>query len=194
MIHSYAASYKNVRVRPLVRDDIEQMRIWRNNQERNVYLRHVGEITPEAQEKWFAAYERDKDYFVFSIDEISELNRMVGSVALYNIRGKTAECGRFMVGDDPAVRGKGIGRLGITLCMYVGFSQMGFDIIDASVHEDNIAALTTDKKAGFVIVGEHPYEDGKKEWEMEARKDAFYTLHDFLPEVVNEGPEGLRLY
>lgn len=186
MVHSFGASYKNVRLRPLEHRDIEYLRKWRNDAERNEYLRKIPHITPEMQEKWFEGYLENKDIVTFAIDETNEMNQIIGSVSLYNFRGDIAECGQYMVGANPRVRGKGLGRMGMILCLHVGFTQLNLRAIDASVHEDNIAALTSDTKAGFCIVGEHPYVDGKKEWEMIAEPEHFRSLHSFWQEIIDE--------
>jgi ribosomal protein S18 acetylase RimI-like enzyme len=54
---------------------------------------------------------------------------------------------------------------------------MGLNIVELSVHEDNIAALKIYTKAGFKITGEHPYIHGKKELEMQIMPEQFYGLN-----------------
>jgi RimJ/RimL family protein N-acetyltransferase len=182
MIHSFEAKYANVLIRQPRRDDLESFRAWRNDNNNSKYISHIDHITAEMQERWFDSYLNDTDHCMFAIEETVDLHRLVGSVSLYNFRDEICECGKFLIGDT-AVRGKGVGRTGITLAMYVGFEKFDLKAIDAVVHEDNIAALTTDQKAGFKIIGEHPYINGKKEKELLSVKEDFYKLHDFLNEV-----------
>ncbi len=188
MLHYWTASYDNVSVKPLEEQELELLRTWRNNSSNSAYIRQLNYITPEMQKNWFETYIKDNDNMTVAIYETKTLHRCVGSVALYNFRDEIAECGKFMIG-DPEARGKGVGRLGITLCMYLGFFKMGLTAIDAVVHQDNIAALTTDQKAGFSIVGEHllPGGDGKvMEKELYVTKEQFMERHCFLPDVSIE--------
>ena len=48
----YYAEYQNVIIRPLEKQDIEQLRIWRNDTKQIRFLRNIGYITREMQEKW----------------------------------------------------------------------------------------------------------------------------------------------
>jgi RimJ/RimL family protein N-acetyltransferase len=179
MVHSIIAEYENVQIRQLEHHDLELLRQWRNDGANSRYISQIGHITPQAQQEWFEQYLKDTDHCLFAINEIEDLNRFVGSVSLYNFRSGICECGKFLVG-DPAARGKGVGRLGIILAMYAGFENLRLRAIDAVVHEENVAALTTDQKAGFQIVGRHLYPDGKLEMELLSEKDCFYKKHDFL--------------
>lgn len=54
MMHTYEASYKQTIIRPLLKKDIELMRIWRNNSILSRYLKPIGKITPEMQLKWLS--------------------------------------------------------------------------------------------------------------------------------------------
>ena len=188
MIHTITAKYGNLLLRQPEPRDLELLRGWRNVAENSRYIRDVGWITEEMQAAWFEGYLADDDHALFVFEETSDLNRAVGSVSLYNFRPAVCECGKFLVG-DPDARGRGIGRLGIAMAMYVGFEVFKVDAVDAVVHEDNVAALTTDQKAGFEIVGEHPnpLAPGKMEKELLSRRSHFYGMHDFLSQVVIEG-------
>lgn len=50
--HNYCAECGNVKLRPLIREDIEALRIWRNDKEKTKYLRQIDYITPEMQQAW----------------------------------------------------------------------------------------------------------------------------------------------
>ena len=87
MRFDYFAEYKHVRIRPLEERDIEKIRIWRNDSDNTDFLRDIGEITPEMQLNWYKKDIEDDTSCTFAIEEISELNRIVGSVAIYEIHG-----------------------------------------------------------------------------------------------------------
>ena len=67
MMHTYEASYKQTIIRPLLKKDIELMRIWRNNSILSRYLKPIGKITPEMQLKWFKNYIIDNNILFFQL-------------------------------------------------------------------------------------------------------------------------------
>ena len=97
----------------------------------------------------------DDTQIIFSIYETGSLNRMVGSVALYNINLEkgTSEVGRIQIG-DPEAHGKGLGRVSLVGTIKVAFKCLDITKIEASVHKENVQAHHNDIKIGFRIVGE----------------------------------------
>ncbi|MCL2839402.1 MAG: GNAT family N-acetyltransferase [Defluviitaleaceae bacterium] len=187
MKHKIKASYKNVLLRALTVEDLELMRIWRNETQVD-FLRKIDTITPEMQQEWFKRDNENIECCTFGIEEVDELNRLVGSVALYNFKDKTAECGRILIGDT-AAHGRGIGYLAILLSLYIAFENLGFERVIADVHEENYAAVKNNMKAGFVVCGNHMDENGLKVLEIAVERADFYLKHDFLSEVVISGGE-----
>ena len=187
MIHSITVSYQNVLIRQPDINDLERLRIWRNDPANSLFLTKIQFVTEEMQMQWFKEYLNDNDHFMFVIEETKELCRMVGSVSLYDFRQDSCECGKIMVGDLGA-RGKGIGRLGITLALYVGFNFFKLSAIMALAHEDNTPSLITLQRAGLAISGEHPHPtiQGKMEKELLATKEGFNKKHTFLNVVKIE--------
>ena len=182
MNHPYCAEYKHVRIRPLHETDIELLRMWRNDTHMSEFLRPISTITSEMQKKWFEDYLTDNSIVTFAIEEIQDLHRVVGSVAIYNFSGNKAEVGKIVVG-DPEAKGKKIGYLGLIMAMYVGYEMMGVETFLGDVHEDNMAAKTNDLRAGFIVTGKHPFVSGGYELEMVLPKDHFMATHDYLSSI-----------
>lgn len=182
MKHTHCAEYRHVRIRPLHETDIELLRQWRNDASLSEFLNPMGEITPEMQKKWYESYLNDQSIATFAIEEIQDLHRVVGSVALYGFRGDQAEVGKIVVG-DPEAKGKKIGYYGLLLAMYVGYQEMGVNTYLGDVHEDNMSAKTNDLRAGFIVTGKHPFVKGGYELEMVLPKAHFEEVHDFLGEI-----------
>ena len=130
MEHRNSAAYGEVAIRPLEKKDIENLRIWRNDTSQTRFLRNIGHITRDMQEKWYEGYLRDMDSMVFAIEETQRLKRMGGSLALYNFENGEAEIGRLQIGDLEA-RGHGIGGKSFILGMAVGFKKLGLKRIYA---------------------------------------------------------------
>lgn len=182
MKHTFAAEYEHVRIRPLQEQDIELLRTWRNDENLSEFLTPVGTITAEMQRDWFYKYLEDDSIATFAIEEINELKRVVGSVAVYDFKGDTAEVGKIVVG-DPEAKGKKIGYYGLLLAMYIGYQKMGVNMYLGEVHEDNMSAKTNDLRAGFIVKGKHPFMKGGYELEMELPKEHFFEVHKFLDDV-----------
>lgn len=182
MKHNYSARYGNILLRPLEEGDIENLRVWRNNTHQTRFLRPVGHITPEMQQQWFEKYLTNENEITFAIVETKDLNRMVGSVALYDFEGDVAEIGKIQIG-DPEAGGRGIGRVSLVMAMWIGFKRMGLKKIIASVHQENIAAHKNDMKVGFQIVGNHPSVVGGLEDEIKIDEARLCEVNTYTPEI-----------
>jgi RimJ/RimL family protein N-acetyltransferase len=153
MVHDLFAEHENVRIRPLIHDDIESLRLLRNNVERTKYLANIGDITPKMQEEWFERYLSDQNTISWAIDEISELNRFVGSVSLYNFRGDKCEVGKIII--DPLAGGRGIGPKAESMCMFLGYKFYGFKTVDAVVNIENQFSIKHTLKTGLKMIIEN---------------------------------------
>lgn len=182
MDHSYYAKYKNILLRPLCHDDIESLRIWRNDMNATRFLRQIGYITPDRQEEWFQSYLQNKNEITFAIVETEELNRIVGSVSIYDICSTQAEFGKIQIGDDEA-HGKGIGRMSTVMVLAIGFKKLGLKKIVACVHRDNIAAHSVYMKVGFKIVGSKKSAVGGIEDIIEIDRDTLFKINDYADKI-----------
>ena len=62
MNHNYIFYYRNVYIRQIKTEDLEKMRIWRNDISNAKYLRQISHITKRAQQQWFLDYlQNDKE-------------------------------------------------------------------------------------------------------------------------------------
>ena len=185
MNHNISVTYKHVRIRPLKEEDLENLRKWRNDEKISEFLRKINPITPEQQKNWWKSDCEDETVATFAIDEIDELNSMVGSVSIYDIKGDTAEIGRIVVG-NPDAKGKKIGYYALLMAMYAGYECLGVEIYYGEVHEENKPAYVNDMRAGFIVTGKHAYPTGGYELEMALPKAHFNEVHDFLDEFKLE--------
>jgi len=181
MIHNITVEYKHVRIRPLREEDLESLRKWRNTSELNEFLRKIGNITSDMQKKWWEQDCRDDSVATFAIEEIKELNRLVGSVSVYSINGEVAEVGKIVVG-DPEAKEKKIGYYGLLMAMFAGYEKLGISEFRGEVHEENKPAYINDMRAGFIVTGKHWYSEGGYELEMILPRDHFFQTHDVLDE------------
>ena len=181
MKHNLKASYLNVCLRPLDKNDIENLRVWRNDKDATKYLRQIPYITPEMQAKWYENYLTQNDQITFAIDETNTLNKMVGSVSLYDITDTQAEFGRIQIGEKEA-HGKGIGKLATIIILYIGFCKLNLTKIIATVNKQNAPACKIYFNVGFKIVGEHSTPNGD-EYDIEID---FSTLKEKYQDILDK--------
>lgn len=149
MEHSYSIKYKNVFLKPLCKNDIELLRTWRNDKYNTKFLRQIPYITREAQIMWFEKYLKNEDEICFAIEECQELNRLVGSLSLYNFNGDVAEFGKILIGDIEA-HGRKIGYNATKAVLKIAFDVLNLKKVVLEVYENNLAAKKIYEKAGFV--------------------------------------------
>lgn len=182
MEHLYQIEYDDLRLRPLGWDDIEALRIWRNDPAKTRFLTPIGTVTPQMQREWFRACLARPDEMLFAIEETRDLRRIVGSVSLYHIRPDTAEIGRLLIGDD-AAGGRGLGRKALAMLLWLAFDRLGLRKVTGNVSPYNIPAHKTDMDIGFAIVGRHPMPDGGCEDEIEMTLPRLVEACPYVSEI-----------
>lgn len=144
--------YDDITLNPIEVQDIEIIRLWRNEENyKNTFI-NTNSISSEDQLKWYKKYKENIEDRMFTI---VYNNTKIGTISLYNInyQNKRAEVGRLLIGDLNS-RGNGIGLKAIdAICKY-GFNRLGLSKITLEVFEDNIYARNVDNKAGFQMVGQ----------------------------------------
>lgn len=149
MNHNNKYEYEGVTLRPLEHNDIEMLRKWRNDSTNARYLRKIPFITVDMQEKWFEEYLADENIMTFSIVENVILGRMVGSLSLYQFSGDgKVELGNVLIGDTEA-HGKRVGFRAVTAAVKAAIERLHRSEIYLHVDENNFAAITIYKQAGF---------------------------------------------
>lgn len=174
MNHTYTATYENVKIRPLVESDIESLREWRNNPENTRYLRKLPYITSEQQANWFQTYLKNEDEITFAIDEIKELNRIVGSAALYDFKSDQVEFGKILIGHKSA-HGKKVGYHATKLIVELAFRTFPVNTIVLKCYAANVAALRIYEKVGFRMQEQHETEENGIEYVMCIHKEEVIT-------------------
>ena len=182
MKHKYFAKYGNILLRPLEKADIEKLRVWRNDTEMTRFLRPIGYISPEMQEQWYDSYLANLNEITFAIVETEKLNRIIGSLSLYNFSESCAEIGKIQIGDKEA-RGNGYSGIAFVMAMKIGFNLLKVKKIHASVHQENYAAYKNYSKIGMYLTGSHPSVVGGTEDEIEITEEILYSANAFAETV-----------
>ena len=174
MKHSIYAKYKNVMLRPIMPDDIENLRCWRNDPDNAKYLRPIGTITPEMQLAWYEKDLQNVNNYTFVVEETESIKQIVGSVALYDFKDDSAESGSLMLGNKDA---RGVAPTIILLVLHIAYTQFGCAKVYASINTKNISAVMTNLKAGYEKIGKHELAWGGEEYDVVLTKERFYYLN-----------------
>lgn len=151
MRDNFQNKFEDIVLKLLEQKNIEDLRILRNKKENRKCFIYQNEITREEQEKWYKNYLKKENDIMFSAFISGVLEKPIGYAALYDIdkNSKKCEFGRIIV-DKSRISKKGIGYQ-ITKCLCeIGFEKLGLEMIYLEVFSDNIPAIKTYLKAGFV--------------------------------------------
>ena len=168
MKHNYECKVENVLIRPLLFEEIEKIRKWRNDSNNTKYLKKIPFITSEMQKKWFLDDLLDENCMTFAIEETVQLRRLVGSMAIYNIKNDQVEVGKILVGDFEA-HGKSVGTNAFKAAVKIAFDLLDKKKVILHVYANNVPAVKSYLRAGFSIEDEYIVEN-EKEYLMSIKK------------------------
>lgn len=140
--------------RTITEEDIEQLRLWRNDPEVRSQFIYDKEISPAEQEKWYHDHQQRKDDIIWiAYDKTTGKN--IGTVALYQInkQEKTGEIGRLMTA--PQNKGQGLGRILMQYAVDRAFSDFDLQTVRLEIFYDNIPSMRINLSLGFVPCGVH---------------------------------------
>ena len=154
MLHQLNAQYGRILLLPIEHKDIEFLRLLRNRERK--WFVYSEEISEKAQEEWFARYRTVINDYMFSIYRKDNAGSTVGFAALYHVDEikKTGEFGRIIIDKEKASE-RGLGYDSTVCACLIGFEQLHLDKIMLEVFSNNISAIKTYEKAGFVSCKEN---------------------------------------
>lgn len=182
MKHGYSMRYRRVELRPLTAETAEQMRVLRNAR-RDCFV-NSGEISTEAQEKWFQNYLKKPNDYMFAVFHV-RTGKWIGAVSIYDVdvSGGQAEFGRLLI-DKTLVNESGLGADTTVCACRIAFSMLDIQRVVLEVYADNAPAVHTYLHSGFRQYGEISDNNGRKLIQMElSRKDclAMSTIQVLKP-------------
>ena len=154
---------KKIILKKVERENLEQLREWRNNPELRKYFREYRLINSENQQKWYESRVLgDPDQYNFEIRDKAS-NKLIGHCGLYYINWvmRTGEFGIY-IGDND-YRSGGFGSDALRTLIKYGFEDLNLNRIWCEVYDNN-AALEVYKHIGFVYEGkmrENYYNEGQ---------------------------------
>ncbi|NPV07934.1 MAG: GNAT family N-acetyltransferase [Anaerolineae bacterium] len=168
-----------VRLRPVTREDLPRYVEWIADPEVRRHLNFYRPLSLEDEEHWFERLRGDGGQEVFAIETLE--GRHIGGIGLHGIhtRYRLAEAGIFIGAKE--CWGRGYGTDAMRLLLAFAFDQLNLHRVFLNVHSDNLRALRSYEKCGFVLEGtlrQAAYKDGRY-WDvhvMAVLKDEFERI------------------
>jgi RimJ/RimL family protein N-acetyltransferase len=127
----------------LQRDQIEQVRQWRNSENVRKYMAFRDEITPEMQESWFGKLDPATQYYYI----IETSGKPVGLINIKDVHDGEGEGGIFIA--DESMQ-NGVLPLQAIIAMYdFGFNELSLQTIKAHILSTNTRAIRFNQSLGF---------------------------------------------
>ena len=137
---------KRIDLKPISKDDIETLRVWRNKYGSDFFTSDT--ITKQQQRAWYQHYQDNygKD-FMYII--VLKDGTPVGTIALYNVEmgDRTAEIGRILLAES--FRSQGYMEEALKLLIDEAFNKIRIWKLRLSCYLDNAGAISTYHRAGF---------------------------------------------
>lgn len=142
----------NIIIRPISIEDTSNILKWRNNESVMENFIFQSKLTEETHLKWFSTKVQTGEVAQFIIED-DESKIDIGSIYLRDIDriNNKAEFGIF-IGENMS-RGKGFGAMATKLILEYAFANLTLNKVFLRVFSDNINAIRTYKKAGFIEEG-----------------------------------------
>lgn len=142
---------KKTTLQAVDKENIEQLRNWRNDPKLRKYFREYREISKNMQNNWYEKINQDDNQVNFQIHD-KETNKLIGHCGLYYINWvhRHAEFGIY-VGDFD-FRNGGYGSDALRTLIKYGFEDLNLNKIWCEVYTNN-DSLKVYKHLGFIDEG-----------------------------------------
>lgn len=140
---------KRVLLRPPNFSDCEIIVHWRNLPRVKTFHLDIKPLTLKAQKEYLKKYFK-KENDIYFVIVVKKENRMIGTVALYNIAEKKAELGRLLIGEEKYL-GKGYMKDAIVVLLQYAFMTLTIEEVYLGTFFENEEALSLYNKIGFQV-------------------------------------------
>jgi UDP-4-amino-4,6-dideoxy-N-acetyl-beta-L-altrosamine N-acetyltransferase len=152
-----------IRLRALEREDLKQLRDWRNDPEIFTRVREYRYLNMENQEAWFNSLKDDRQTIMFGVEYLNRGWNLIGVCGLTNIDwvGRKAEVSIYI--GNKEFRRKGLGREILDLLAKYAFEECNLNRLWAEVFFENLPGRKLFDKAGYKkegILVSHAYKNG----------------------------------
>lgn len=153
---------KKVVFRAIEREDLKQLRDWRNSQDIRQRTREYRLLSMENQERWFQGLHDDRNTVMFAVTD--ENKKLIGVVGLTYIDWKNRRAEVSIYIGDEAAQGKGYGFDALVTLLGYGFHTLNLHKLYAEIFGFNEPSVRLFEKAGLRRDGlkrEDHFVDGK---------------------------------
>ena len=150
-----------VTLRPLGAADLRRCVKWFSDPQVTRFLGRNAPVTLAEEERWFRDYMRHSDEQIFAI-EID--GKHVGNLGLHKVDRVHRKADLGIVIGETAYWSRGYGTDALRTALDYGFGHLGLNKVSLEVLEDNLRAIRTYDKCGFVREGIHReevFKDGR---------------------------------
>ncbi len=142
-----------IQLQRISQDDIEMLRIWRNDSKIVSHMFFTEYITPEMQMQWFHSLKVCDFYFL-----IMYKNQAIGLINLSqeNLEEKSAYAGLFIY--EEKYLGSPIPILASVLLLKFAFEERNLQVVKAKVQNQNLHAISYNQELGFQRVSDFEWQ------------------------------------
>lgn len=152
---------RQVVLRPLGNSDLRRCVKWFSDPQVTQFLGRTTPVTLAEEERWFRDYLRRGDEQIFAIEVDG---RHIGNLGLHRVDRVHRKADLGIVIGETAYWSRGYGSDALRAALAYGFGPLGLNKISLEVLEDNVRALRSYTKCGFVREGLHRddvFKDGR---------------------------------
>ena len=151
-----------VRFRPIEKEDLQQLREWRNDPEIKKFTREYRELSMQNQMQWLESLAKDKNTVMFAVE--TKKGKLIGVTGLTYIDWKNRGAEVSIYVGDKKYKGRGYGTDALKTLMGYGFRELNMHMLFGEIFEYNKANIGLFEKCGFKregVLRHRHYRDGK---------------------------------
>ena len=154
-------SYNEITLKRISQEDIEMLRIWRNQKNVSDFMFFQEEITPKKQQEWFDSLNDETDFYF----KIIYRNLPIGLINLKQIdwNKKNGESGLFIAVEK--YRKTHLPYFASIAFLKYFFEERNLEQILAKVKDENKNIIKYNQSLGFVFVDNQTYVINKKRFQ-----------------------------
>ena len=159
---------KRIRLRAVEQDDVQKFHEWVNDPEVTRGLAMYLPLSMQDEQGWFERISKvDPHEKPFAIDiKKGKAWKLIGNCGTFSISTVNRSCELGIMIGDKSEWNKGYGAEAMTLLLQHGFETLNMNRVFLRVYEDNVRAVRSYEKSGFVLEGRQRqavYKRGKYE-------------------------------
>jgi len=144
------------------KDDLRQLRDWRNSPEVKKFTREYRELNMQNQLQWLESMAKDKNTMMFAVE--TKKGKLIGCTGLTYIDWKNSRAEVSIYIGDKKYKGKGYGTDTLKVLIDYGFRELNLHMLFGEIFEYNRANIRLFEKCGFKkdgVLRHRLYRDGK---------------------------------